>query len=99
MKRPAIKRFFEDIRAGKIDMIVVYKITCLTHSLKDFSKMIELFDEYLLSLMSIMGRLTLNILLSFAQFEREVSRKHIRNKISASKKKGMWIGLTIAFNL
>lgn len=101
MNRPALKRLFEDIKAGKIDMIVVYKIDRLTRSLTDFSKMVELFDEYQVSFVSVtqnfntydsMGRLTLNILLSFAQFEREVSGERIRDKISASKKKGMWMG-------
>ena len=101
MNHPALKRLFEDIKAGKIDMIVVYKIDRLTRSLTDFSKMVELFDEYQISFVSVtqnfntydsMGRLTLNILLSFAQFEREVSGERIRDKISASKKKGMWMG-------
>ena len=101
MNRPALKRLFEDIRAGKVDMIVVYKIDRLTRSLTDFSKMMELFDEYKVSFVSVtqsfntydsMGRLTLNVLLSFAQFEREVSGERIRDKISASKKKGMWMG-------
>lgn len=101
MNRPALKRLFDDIKTGKIDMIVVYKIDRLTRSLTDFSKMVELFDEYNVSFVSVtqnfntydsMGRLTLNILLSFAQFEREVSGERIRDKISASKKKGMWMG-------
>ena len=101
MNRPALKRLFEDIKAGKVDMIVVYKIDRLTRSLTDFSKMVELFDEYNVSFVSVtqnfntydsMGRLTLNVLLSFAQFEREVSGERIRDKISASKKKGMWMG-------
>ncbi len=101
MNRPALKRLFDDIKAGKIDMIVVYKIDRLTRSLTDFSKMVELFDEYHVSFVSVtqnfntydsMGRLTLNILLSFAQFEREVSGERIRDKIAASKKKGMWMG-------
>ena len=101
MNRPALKRLFEDIRAGKVDMIVVYKIDRLTRSLTDFSKMMELFDEYNVSFVSVtqnfntydsMSRLTLNVLLSFAQFEREVSGERIRDKISASKKKGMWMG-------
>ena len=101
MNRPALKRLFEDIKAGKVDMIVVYKIDRLTRSLTDFSKMMELFDEYKVSFVSVtqnfntydsMGRLTLNVLLSFAQFEREVSGERIRDKISASKKKGMWMG-------
>ena len=100
MNRPALKRLFEDIKAGKVDMIVVYKIDRLTRSLTDFSKMVELFDEYNVSFVSVtqnfntydsMGRLTLNVLLSFAQFEREVSGERIRDKISASKKKGMWM--------
>lgn len=85
--RPALKRLFEDIESGKVDMIVVYKIDRLTRSLADFSKMVELFDKYGVSFVSVtqnfntydsMGRLTLNILLSFAQFERGVGRTYPR---------------------
>jgi len=89
------------IRAGKIDIIVVYKVDRLTRSLADFAKLVELFDEHNVSFVSVtqqfntttsMGRLTLNVLLSFAQFEREVTSERIRDKISASKRKGLWVG-------
>ncbi len=101
LERPALKELFEDIEAGKIDTVVVYKIDRLTRALMDFSKIVELFDKKLVTFVSItqqfntttsMGRLTLNILLSFAQFEREVTGERIRDKIAASKKKGMWMG-------
>ena len=101
MNRPALERLLEDINAGKVDMIVVYKIDRLTRSLTDFSKMIEILKKNNCSFVSVtqnfntadsMGRLMLNILLSFAQFEREVSGKRIRDKVAASKKKGMWMG-------
>ena len=101
LERPALKNLIQDIEAGKIDTIVVYKIDRLTRSLMDFSKIVELFDKKLVSFVSItqqfntttsMGRLTLNILLSFAQFEREVTGERIRDKVAASKKKGMWMG-------
>lgn len=101
LERPALSRLIEDIKAGKINIIVVYKIDRLTRSLTDFSKLVEVFDEYGVTFVSItqsfntttsMGRLTLNVLLSFAQFEREVSGERIRDKISASKAKGMWQG-------
>ncbi len=101
MNRPALERLLEDINAGKVDMIVVYKIDRLTRSLTDFSKMIEILEKNNCSFVSVtqnfntadsMGRLMLNILLSFAQFEREVSGERIRDKVAASKKKGMWMG-------
>jgi DNA invertase Pin-like site-specific DNA recombinase len=99
--RPALQRLLADIRAGKIDVIVVYKIDRLTRSLADFAKLIELFDQHGVSFVSVtqqfntttsMGRLTLNVLLSFAQFEREVTSERIRDKIAASKRKGLWVG-------
>jgi site-specific DNA recombinase len=99
--RPALQRLLEDIRAGKIDIIVVYKVDRLTRSWADFAKLVELFDEHSVSFVSVtqqfntttsMGRLTLNVLLSFAQFEREVTSERIRDKISASKRKGRWVG-------
>jgi DNA invertase Pin-like site-specific DNA recombinase len=99
--RPALQRLQSDVRAGKIDVIVVYKVDRLTRSLADFAKLVELFDRYNVSFVSVtqqfntttsMGRLTLNVLLSFAQFEREVTSERIRDKISASKRKGLWVG-------
>ena len=101
MERPALKQIMADIEAGKVGVVVVYKVDRLTRSLADFAKMIELFDKYKVSFVSVtqhfntttsMGRLTLNVLLSFAQFEREVTSERIRDKIAASKKKGMWMG-------
>lgn len=101
MERPAFKELLKDIENDKIDIVVVYKVDRLTRSLMDFSKIIDVFDRHETSFVSItqqfntttsMGRLTLNILLSFAQFEREVTGERIRDKISASKKKGMWMG-------
>lgn len=101
INRPALKQLLLDIEADKVDVIVVYKIDRLTRSLMDFSKIIEILDKHNSSFVSItqhfntttsMGRLTLNMLLSFAQFEREVTGERIRDKISASKKKGMWMG-------
>ena len=101
MERPALKRLLLDVQNGLIDIIVVYKIDRLTRSLMDFSKIVEVLDKHNASFVSItqhfntttsMGRLTLNMLLSFAQFEREVTGERIRDKISASKKKGMWMG-------
>ena len=101
MERPALKRLMADIEDGKIDVVVIYKIDRLTRSLADFSKMVEVFERYGVSFVSVtqqfntttsMGRLMLNILLSFAQFEREVTGERIRDKITASKKKGMWMG-------
>ena len=101
MDRPALKRLLGDIGADKVDVVVVYKIDRLTRSLFDFAKIVETFDAKGVSFVSItqqfntttsMGRLTLNVLLSFAQFEREVAGERIRDKIAASKKKGMWMG-------
>lgn len=101
LERPAVKELFKDIEAGEVDIVVVYKVDRLTRSLMDFAKIVELFDKQNASFVSItqhfntttsMGRLTLNILLSFAQFEREVTGDRIRDKIAASKKKGMWMG-------
>ncbi|MEQ8504352.1 MAG: recombinase family protein [Rhodospirillales bacterium] len=101
MDRPALKSLLADIEAGKVDLVVVYKVDRLTRSLMDFAKIIETFDEKEVSFVSVtqqfntansMGRLTLNVLLSFAQFEREVTAERIRDKIAASKKKGMWMG-------
>ena len=101
MQRPALQRLMTDIEAGKIDVVVVYKVDRLTRALSDFAKLVEVFDRRGVSFVSItqqfnttssMGRLTLNVLLSFAQFEREVTGERIRDKIAASKKKGMWMG-------
>lgn len=101
LNRPALQQLLSDIKAGLIDIIVVYKIDRLTRSLMDFSKIVEVLDKHNASFVSItqhfntttsMGRLTLNMLLSFAQFEREVTGERIRDKIAASKKKGMWMG-------
>lgn len=101
MERPAFKELLKDIENDEVDIVVVYKLDRLTRSLMDFSKIIDVFDRHETSFVSItqqfntttsMGRLTLNILLSFAQFEREVTGERIRDKISASKKKGMWMG-------
>src|ERR1700704_6170709 len=99
--RPALQRLLADVTAGKIDVIVVYKVDRLTRSLADFAKLVELFDTHDVSFASVtqqfntttsMGRLTLNVLLSFAQFEREVTSERIRDKIAASKRKGLWVG-------
>lgn len=104
MERPALQRLLQDIRDRKIDVLVVYKIDRLTRSLMDFSRIVEIFDDSSVSFVSVtqqfntttsMGRLTLNVLLSFAQFEREVTAERIRDKIAASKKKGMWMGGTV----
>jgi site-specific DNA recombinase len=101
MERPALKQLLADIEAGRIDIVVVYKVDRLTRSLADFAKMVEIFDRHGTSFVSVtqqfntttsMGRLTLNVLLSFAQFEREVTGERIRDKIAASKRKGMWMG-------
>jgi site-specific DNA recombinase len=101
MERPALKRLLADIAAHRIDAVVVYKVDRLTRSLSDFAKIVEVFDAHSVSFVSItqafntttsMGRLTLNVLLSFAQFEREVTGERIRDKIAASKKKGLWMG-------
>jgi len=99
--RPNLLRLLDDVRARKIDVIVVYKVDRLTRSLADFAKLVELFDAYDVSFVSVtqqfntttsMGRLTLNVLLSFAQFEREVTSERIRDKIAASKRRGLWVG-------
>src|SRR3954466_4191335 len=99
--RPALQKLLEDVRAGKVDIIVVYKVDRLTRSLADFAKLVELFDQHDVSFVSVtqqfntttsMGRLTLNVLLSFAQFEREVTSERIRDKIAASKRQGLWVG-------
>src|SRR5476649_1248226 len=104
--RPALQRLLEDVRAGKVDVIVVYKVDRLTRSLADFAKLVELFDKHSVSFRSVtqqfntttsMGRLTLNVLVSFAQFEREVTSERIRDKIAASKRKGIWVGGTLPF--
>ena len=101
LKRPALQRLLGDIEAGKIDIVVVYKVDRLTRSLIDFAKLVETMDQTEVSFVSVtqsfnttnsMGRLTLNMLLSFAQFEREVTAERIRDKIAASKAKGMWMG-------
>ena len=101
MERPSLQRLLADIAAGKVDVVVVYKVDRLTRSLADFAKIVEAFDAKGVSFVSVtqqfnttssMGRLTLNVLLSFAQFEREVTGERIRDKIAASKKKGMWMG-------
>lgn len=101
LERPALHRLIADIRDGLIDVVVVYKVDRLSRSLADFARLVELFEEYSVSFVSVtqhfntsssMGRLTLNVLLSFAQFEREVTGERIRDKIAASKKKGMWMG-------
>lgn len=103
LERPALQRLLADVAAGKIDIIVVYKVDRLTRSLLDFAKLVEAFDKTGTSFVSVtqsfntttsMGRLTLNMLLSFAQFEREVTAERIRDKIAASKAKGMWMGGT-----
>jgi DNA invertase Pin-like site-specific DNA recombinase len=104
MERPALQRLLQDIRDQKVDVVVVYKIDRLTRSLADFAKIVEVFDGHGVSFVSVtqqfntttsMGRLTLNVLLSFAQFEREVTAERIRDKIAASRKKGMWMGGTV----
>jgi DNA invertase Pin-like site-specific DNA recombinase len=101
MERPAFQRLLADVADGKVDVVVVYKVDRLTRSLSDFARIVEVFDKRSVSFVSVtqqfnttssMGRLTLNILLSFAQFEREVTGERIRDKIAASKKKGMWMG-------
>jgi DNA invertase Pin-like site-specific DNA recombinase len=101
MERPALERLLADIEAGQVDAVVVYKVDRLTRALSDFAKLVEVFDRRCVSFVSItqqfntttsMGRLTLNVLLSFAQFEREVIGERVRDKIAASKKKGMWMG-------
>src|SRR5258707_6737916 len=101
LERPALQRLLTDIEAGRVDVVVVYKIDRLSRALMDFSKLVEIFDRNNVTFVSVtqsfntttsMGRLTLNILLSFAQFEREVIGERIRDKFAASRKKGMWMG-------
>lgn len=105
IERPALKQLLIDIDQKKVNVVVVYKVDRLTRSLADFAKIVELFDAKGISFVSVtqqfnttssMGRLTLNVLLSFAQFEREVTGERIRDKIAASKQKGMWMGGTVA---
>jgi site-specific DNA recombinase len=101
LERPALKRLMEHIEARRVDVVVVYKIDRLSRSLMDFARLVEVFDRNAVTFVSVtqsfntttsMGRLTLNILLSFAQFEREVTGERIRDKFAASRKKGMWMG-------
>src|SRR5262249_34721131 len=101
LERPALQRLLADIKAGKVQIIVVYKVDRLTRSLADFAKIVDVLDAHGASFVSVtqqfnttpsMGRLTLNMLLSFAQFEREIAGERIRDKIAASKAKGMWMG-------
>jgi site-specific DNA recombinase len=101
MERPSLRRLLTDIERGKLDIIVVYKIDRLSRSLADFARMVEIFDRHGVSFSAVtqqinsatsMGRLMLNVLLSFAQFEREVTGERIRDKFAASKKKGLWMG-------
>jgi site-specific DNA recombinase len=101
LERPALQQLLADVRAGKIDIVLVYKVDRLTRSLADFAKLVELFDAHGVSFVSVtqafntsssMGRLTLNVLLSFAQFERELIGERVRDKIAASKRKGLWVG-------
>jgi len=105
LDRPALQALLAEVRAGKIDIIVVYKVDRLTRSLADFAKLVELFDQHSVSFVSVtqsfnttssMGRLTLNVLLSFAQFEREVIGERVRDKIAASRRKGIWTGGPVA---
>src|SRR5688572_26183761 len=102
--RPALQRLLADVRAGKVDIIVVYKVDRLTRSLADFAKLVELFDAHGVSFVSVtqqfntttsMGRLTLNVLLSFAKFEREVIGVRIRDNIAASTRNGLWMAGTV----
>jgi len=101
LDRPALKRLLEKVEAGLVDIIVVYKIDRLTRSLADFAKLVETFDAKSISFVAVtqqfntstsMGRLTLNILLSFAQFERELASERVRDKVAASRRKGKWTG-------
>jgi site-specific DNA recombinase len=101
LERPDLQRLLADIRAKKVDNVVVYKVDRLTRSLTDFAKLVELFDAHGVSFVSVtqafnttnsMGRLTLNVLLSFAQFEREVIAERVRDKVAASRRKGLWMG-------
>jgi len=104
LDRPALKRLLRDVEAGRIEVVVVYKIDRLTRSLVDFAKLVETFDARSISFVAVtqqfntttsMGRLTLNILLSFAQFERELASERVRDKIAVSRKKGKWTGGTV----
>jgi site-specific DNA recombinase len=104
LERPALKRLLKDIEAGLIDVVVVYKIDRLTRSLSDFARLVDVFDAHSISFVAItqqfntttsMGRLTLNILLSFAQFERELASERVRDKVAASRRKGKWMGGTV----
>jgi DNA invertase Pin-like site-specific DNA recombinase len=104
LERPALKQLLKDIEAGKVDVVVVYKIDRLTRSLADFAKLVEAFDARSISFVAVtqqfntttsMGRLTLNVLLSFAQFERELSSERVRDKVAASRRKGKWTGGTV----
>ena len=104
LDRPALKKLLADIEAGKVDVVVVYKIDRLTRSLADFAKLVEAFDAKSISFVAVtqqfntttsMGRLTLNVLLSFAQFERELSAERVRDKVAASRRKGKWTGGTV----
>ena len=101
MERPGLKKLLDDVRSGMVDIIVVYKIDRLSRSLADFAKLVEIFDEHKVTFVSVtqafntttsMGRLTLNILLSFAQFERELAGERVRDKIAASRQRGIWMG-------
>jgi DNA invertase Pin-like site-specific DNA recombinase len=104
LERPALTRLLKDIEAGLIDVVVVYKIDRLTRSLSDFARLVDVFDAHSISFVAItqqfntttsMGRLTLNILLSFAQFERELASERVRDKVAASRRKGKWMGGTV----
>ena len=104
LDRPALKKLLREIEAGKVDVVVVYKIDRLTRSLADFAKLVETFDARSISFVAVtqqfntttsMGRLTLNVLLSFAQFERELASERVRDKVAASRKKGKWTGGTV----
>ena len=106
LERPALRQLLADIEEGLVDVVVVYKIDRLSRSLMDFSKLVEVFDRSGVTFVSVtqsfntttsMGRLTLNILLSFAQFEREVIAERVRDKIRASRQKGMWMGGNVPF--
>ena len=110
VERPALNRLIEEIKQGKVDVILVYKVDRLSRSLADFVRLVDLFDQHDVSFVSVtqqfntsssMGRLTLNVLLSFAQFEREVTSERIRDKIAASKRKGIWMGgvVPLGFNV
>src|SRR3989475_10689660 len=101
LDRPALQKLLAEVREGRIDVVLVYKVDRLTRSLADFAKLMELFDAHDVSFVSVtqsfntsssMGRLTLNVLLSFAQFERELIGERVRDKIAASKRKGIWVG-------